>query len=302
MNYTLKQLQVFVAIVTHGSTLAASRALNLSQPAVSSALSELEAHLGSELFDRWKKRMVLNERGRTLLPMARLLLANARDLSQMFNNGWNGLGGTLRLGASLTLANYIMPEVLSAFVTAHPSVKMEVVCRNKTGIITQIEDFSIDVGVIAGPCNKANVDSRPWLTDELCVFAAAGHPLAGKSSVTAADMLEHPWILREEGSGTLEVFLNALPAEAKGLRTVMEFDNPESIKRAVERGGALSCLSRMAVQREVDSGRLKILLTPFIDLRRDYFFLVHRNRQRSPLLTTFMQHCFCRLDSTQTPF
>ncbi|MBL0716156.1 MAG: LysR family transcriptional regulator [Desulfosarcina sp.] len=291
MDFTLKQLQVFVAVVTRGSTMAASRALSKSQPAVSSAIAELETHLGSQLFDRWKKRMVLNERGRALLPMARLLLANARDLGQMFGAGKNQVSGTLRLGASLTLANYVMPDTLSEFVAVYPHVKMDVVCRNKVGIIAQIEDFSIDIGVIAGQCSKPDVASRPWLTDELCVFAAASHPLARKPRVTTADLAGSQWILREEGSGTLEVFHNALPAGTRPLRIIMEFDNLESIKRSVEHGKALSCLSRMAVKREVEAGLLKILPTPYLDLRRDYYFLVHQKRHQSALLSAFLSYC-----------
>ncbi len=296
MDFTLKQLQVFVAVVTHGSTLAASRTLHLSQPAVSAALAELENHLGSALFDRWKKRLVLNERGRALLPMARLLLANAHDLGQMFGSGDHQVGGVLRLGASLTMASYILPDVLSAYTAAHPSVKVEVVCRNKVGILAQVEDFSIDIGLVAGTGNTAQLESRPWRTDELCVFADAGHPLAAKPRVTAADLAQSQWILREEGSGTLEVFRNALPPGGLPIRPVMEFDNPESIKRAVEGGRALSCLSRAAVTREVEAGRLAILPTPYLDLRRAYFLLVHQRRFQSPLLESFLSFC-CALAS-----
>ncbi len=291
MDFTLKQLQVFVAVVTHGSALAAARAMGLSQPAVSSAIAELEKHLGTALFDRWKKRMVLNERGRILLPMARLLLVNARDLGQMFGAGKSQVGGTLRLGASLTLANYVMPDTLSGFVAAYPHVKVEVACRNKIGIISQVEDFAIDIGVIAGECRRPDVEHRPWLTDELCIFAAASHPLARRSRVTPADLSAAQWILREEGSGTLELFLKALPSGTLPLRTTMEFDNLESIKRAVEYGSALSCLSRMAVKREVEAGRLRVLPTPYLDLCRDYYFLVHRKRHQSALLNAFLSHC-----------
>ena len=298
MDFTLKQLQVFVAVVTHGSTLAASRTLHLSQPAVSSALTELETHLGSTLFDRWKKRLVLNERGRALLPMARLLLANAHDLGQMFGDGRNQVGGILRLGASLTMASYILPDVLSAYSAAHPSVKVEVVCRNKVGILAQVEDFSIDIGMVAGSGNTPQLESRPWLTDELCVFAGPRHPLAEKENVTPADLARSQWILREEGSGTLEVFLNALPAGVIPLNAIMEFDNPEAIKRAVAHGRMLGCLSRAAVKREVEAGRLVLLSTPYLDLRRAYFLLVHQRRFQSPLLTSFLS--YCALASEQT--
>ena len=266
MNFTLKQLQVFLAIVQHRSTLAASEALGISQPAVSSSLSGLEANLGTTLFHRWKKRMVINERGRSLLPMARRLVDNARELDQMFNSGQDQISGTIRLGASRTLASYVMPEILSDFVARHPAVKLEIVSRNKTGIIELIEDFSLDIGVVADKGKRPEVRSELWLTDELCIFCAAGHPLAARETVTEDDLGEAQWVLREEGSGTLEVFYNTLPEQIKPLQVAMVLDNIESIKRTVERLGVLSCVSRFAIRREVENGTLTILETPFLDL------------------------------------
>ena len=290
MTFTLKQLQVFVAVVNHGSTSAAARQLKVSQPAVSSTLTELEANIGLALFDRWKKRIKVNDRGRALLPMARLLLANARDLDSMFQNGGMELAGSLRCGASTTLAGYVIPVLISTFASKYPTVKMEVICRNKTGIISMIEDFSLDIGIIAGTCNRPNVENKAWLTDELCVFASVSHPLARLSSLSIADLISSKWVLREEGSGTLEVFLNALPPEAKPLDVIMECDNLVSIKRLVEYGSALSCISYKAIQREVEAGILKVLPTPFLKLSRDYSILVHKQRRQSPVISSFLGH------------
>ena len=292
MTFTLKQLQVFLAIVQHRSTLAASEALGISQPAVSSSLSGLETNLGTTLFHRWKKRMIINEQGRSLLPMARRLVDNARELDQMFKSGQDQISGSIRLGASRTLASYVMPEILAEFASRHPAVKLEVVSRNKTGIVELIEDFSLDIGVVAGKGNRPEIRSEPWLTDELCVFCAATHPLAAKKTVTAKDLAEARWVLREEGSGTQEVFYTALPEQIKPLQVTMVLDNIESIKRTVEKLGVLSCVSRFAIRREVESGMLAILETPFLNLKREYSFLIHREKESGILLNYFMRHCF----------
>jgi len=270
--------------------LAASRILNLSQPAISSAIAELEKNIDTSLFDRFKKKMVLNEKGRLMIPMIRLLLSNARDLNQMFETDSDQLGGVINIGASRTLASYIMPDILHEFSVMHPHVKIDVQCRNKSQIIQQMEDFSLDIGVIAGTCNKPFIQNLPWLTDELCVFSANSHPLAKKELITINDLSKSNWVLREEGSGTLELFLNALPADIKPLKTIMEFNSLEPIKRLVEKGTVLSCVSRKAIKREAAAGLLKELPTPCLDLRRHYFFLIHQKRRESPLLSIFLNY------------
>jgi DNA-binding transcriptional LysR family regulator len=110
--------------------------------------------------------------------------------------------------------------------------------------------------------------------------------------VEPADLAGHRWVTREEGSGTLEVFLDALPEIVKPLDIIMEFDNLESIKRAVEYGEVLGCISRFAIKREVEQKALAIIPTPYLDLRREYSFLVHRERHQNQLLNYFMAHCF----------
>lgn len=291
MHFTLKQLDVFVAVAMHGSTLAAAKSLAISQPAVSQSLSELESRLGTQLFDRWKKKVVLNEHGRAALPMARLLLVNARELDAILRNGRQPLSGTLRLGASLTIANYVLPEFLDHFTKEHPPVKLEVSCRNKQRIIALIENFSVDIGLVAGTCNSCEVQSSLWLQDELCVFASPDHPLAQQSCVTIEALYRQHWIMREEGSGTREVFLKSLQDRTQPLNIVMEFESSEAIKRAVEIGKGVSCLSRMAVKRELAAGILKEVPIPGLSLARKYYLLTHKQRQRSPLLQAFIHFC-----------
>lgn len=291
MQFTLKQLEIFTAIVTYGSTVAAAKALNISQPAVSSALAELESNLDTQLFDRWKRSIVLNDNGRMLLPRAQVMLANARELEYSVSGRKGEISGVLRLGASSTLSSYVIPATLCSFLDQSPDVRVELCSHNKTDIISRMEDCTLDLGVIAGVCNRPNVASLPWLTDELCVFASPLHPLAGKSSVTPADLSECRWVLREEGSGTLEVFLNALPSEIKPLKAIVECNNIESIKRVVEQGKAIGCVAYSAIKREVSSGNLTIIPTPFLDLKRDYYILIHQQRRQSLLLNSFIK-CF----------
>ncbi|THB72859.1 MAG: LysR family transcriptional regulator [Desulfobulbaceae bacterium] len=291
MNFSLKQLQSFLAVVQHGSTLAAATELSISQPAVSSALAGLEDNLGTPLFYRWRKRMVLNERGRALLPMARRLVDNARELDQMFSAADPKKGSILRLGASRTMASYVISEVLADFASSQPGVRIEVVSRNTAGVISQIEDFSLDIGVIAGVANKPDIINFPWITDSLCLFCSKDHPLAQKKVIDPEDLLAAQWIVREQGSGTLELLYGAIPDQMKPLQVAMTLDNIESIKRTVEKTAFLGCVSRYALKNEVAQGRLKTLETPFLNLDRNYSIIVHREKQNSVLFSYFIQFC-----------
>jgi DNA-binding transcriptional LysR family regulator len=299
VNITLRQIQIFVAVANLGSTSAAAEELKISQPAVSSTLADFEANFGTKLFYRWKRGLVLNEVGRSFVPRARLIIANARDLESLLGTEKDQLFGTLQLGASTTPANYIIPQFLAEFIGSHSMVKIEVSCRNKSTIIEQIDSFSLDVGIIAGHCSRPNIQCSPWITDELCVFAAPDHPLCKKKDIAVEDLMREKWILREEGSGTREGLLMALPKNIKSDDIVMEFDSLEAIKRAVEHSSALGCISRAAVAREVDMGILSVLQTPFLNLSRQYSILIHQQRTQSTLLNYFCGYC---LNEPPLPF
>ena len=259
---------------------------------MSASLVELEKNLGTNLFHRWKKRIIINERGRDLIPMARVLLVNAEDIRRTFEEQENKASGSLKLGASTTPTCYILPSYISGFISENPKVTIDTIGTNKTGSIEQSEAFELDIGVIAGASNRPNVKNTVWLKDELCVFASVNHPLASKDDITLNDLFDFTWITREEGSGTLEVFLNALSETGRTLKVQLTFNNPESIKRAVDSSELLSCISFQAIKKEVESGALKVLPTPFLDLKRVYSFITHRERHQSQLLNFFMGYCF----------
>lgn len=294
IDFTLKQMQVFLEVVEKGSALAASKSLGISQPAVSASLVELEKNLGTPLFHRWKKRVIINERGRDLVQMARVLHVYAEEISRTFKEQENTVSGSLKLGASTTLISYILPSFISGFISENPKVIIDTIGTNKRGIVEQIEAFELDIGIIAGASNRPNVKNTFWLKDELCVFASVNHPLASKDDITLNDLLDFTWITREKGSGTLEVFLNALSGTARPLKVQLTFNNPEAIKSAVESSELLSCISIHAIKKEVESGSLKVLPTPFLDLKRVYSFITHRERYQSQLLKYFMGYCFAK--------
>ncbi|HBV92945.1 MAG TPA: LysR family transcriptional regulator, partial [Pantoea sp.] len=168
MHITLRQIEVFTEVLKSGSTTQASQLLALSQSAVSAALADLESQLGVQLFDRVGKRLVLNEHGRLLYPRAVGLLEQAGEIEQLFKED----NGAIRIFASSTIGNYLLPGMMAAYRRDFPGLPLELSVGNSQDVIQAVSDFRVDVGLIEGPCHMTELVSEPWLEDELVVFAA----------------------------------------------------------------------------------------------------------------------------------
>lgn len=289
MNFTLRQLQIFTAVVEAGNMKAAAVQLGLSQPAVSMVVADLERHSNCRLFDRWGKKIILNNRGKELLPLARRILAEAQEIQSLFNP--DDERGFLWLGASSTLATYLIPLILPNFLIDHPGTNIRLSSSNKKNVIDQLEDFSLDIGLVAGSCDSPDMEKHYLFDDELTIFCARHHPLATKENISIADLKDAQWILREPGSWTRELLVSRLDKKVAGIPVILELNNSESIKRIVQQGKTISCLSRLAVQSELNTGDLVSLRVPFLDLTRAFHLLIHRQKYRSSLINEFVNHC-----------
>ncbi len=289
MDFTLKQLQIFIAVVDATSMKGAALQLGLSQPAVSMAIADLEKIFRCRLFERWGKKIILNNRGKELVPMARRIMAEAQEVHGLFDPDY--AGGTLWLGASSTLATYFIPTILPGFTNKHPDVKVKITSSNKRKVVDQLEQFTLDIGLVAGTCDNPEIEKHYLFEDEMTIFCARNHPLAAKQDLTMYDLKEAQWILREPGSWTRELLVSSLDKKVAGISVAMELNNSEAIKRIVQQGKTISCLSRMAVQRELEEGVLVSLSVPFLDLSRIFHLLIHRQKYRSPLINEFVNYC-----------
>lgn len=281
-----RQLEVFVAIAVAGSVRAASERLHLSQPAASMALAELERLLGSPVFDRVQRRLRLNAHGRRLLPLAQEILERLQELGSTGETGGQ-LVGELRLGASNTVGNYLVGDLLGGFVAAHPQVAVRLHVDNTATIVAGVLDYTLELGCIEGAASHPDIELLPWRSDALCVCAPPGHCLAGRRRLRAEDFAGARWILREAGSATRTQAERAL-ALLPDAETVLELDQTEAIKQAVIAGLGLALLPAVAVVEARASGRLAVLPTPFLPLQRELGFVLHRRRYRGELLRAFL--------------
>jgi DNA-binding transcriptional LysR family regulator len=290
MRITLKQLEVFIAVAQEGNVTRAAGQLNITQSATSMALADFETQLRRRLFDRVGKRLQLNDAGRLLLPKAIDAVARASEIETLAASD-NALTGSLRIGASLTIGNYLMPGLIGRFMRRHPGTQMQLKVGNTRQVVHDLEQFHVDIGFIEGFCHAPDIEVQPWGEDELVVFCAADHPLAAQPTVSEEDLSQAGWILREPGSGTREVFDNAVLGRLRTINLVMELGHTEAIIRSVEAGLGISCASRLTLADALEHHRLVILPTPFLDLRREFFLLVHRQKYRTQALEHFLQFC-----------
>lgn len=287
IGISLRQIEVFVAIAATGTVRAAAEQLCVTQPAVSMALSELERQLGSPLFDRERGRLHLSPRGKELLPMAQEIIERLHDLIRHGQAHALELRGHLRIGASNTIGNYLVGDLLGAFIRRHPHVSLQVSVENTDAITAGLIDHTLDVGAIEGPVNHPGLEVMAWRDDALVVCAAPDHPLAREAVLKPRHFRNVGWILRERGSAMrvqTEHALSSLPSAS----VVLELGQVEAIKQAVMAGIGIACLPESAVTDAVQNGRLHVLHTPFLHLQRRLSLVLHKSRYRGALIDAFV--------------
>ncbi len=294
MRLTLRQLQIFQAIAKSGSTTAAADTVALSQSATSAALNELERVLETRLFDRVGKRLVLNDIGRGLLPAALAVLDGAKGIEATRACGDQALPMDLRLFASTTIGNYILPRMLAGFAKQLPIAHLQLSIGNTHDVIRAVQEFTADLGWIEGPCHASDLRVTPLWEDELVIVAAPKHPLAGmarRRRLTAGQLNQAQWLLREPGSGTREAVEHALLPHLQRIRSNMTLGSSEAIKYAAAAGLGLSCLSRYVVQDLVAAKRLTVLATGLPRLTRRFSLIYPDAKVLSNSLRRFVAYC-----------
>lgn len=290
MRITFRQLSLFVAVAERENISQGAKASFLSQPAASMTLAELEKQLGHPLFDRVGKKLVLNENGLKLYPRAVELMDRARQIEALFKQEKSTtLTGYLKIGASSTIGNYVMPSLIAQFVRRYPNVKITQKIANSQEIIHDLEKFTLDVGFIESTCSSTMLDTHIWKKDELIIFASPKHPLAQKlaqkESLTRADLDTHHWILREPGSGTREILEHFIQPK----QVLLEIGSTQAIKKIVADNLGLSCASRFALEEELKAKTLVELPINDLTITRDFLHLTHKAKYQTEMINAFNQ-------------
>ena len=288
MKLTLQQLKVFAAIARHGNLGAAADELFLSKGAVSQSLQELERQLATPLFDRVHPRLQLNSEGLLLQPAAEELLTRMQEIEQLFSPDAEP-SGQLRLGASQTIGNYLLPGLLAS---SAPTLGLppRVTIANTHLLCHALAHFELDLALIEGENHHPDLLSEPWLEDEMLIIAPPDHPLAGQPGLPLERLGEETWVLREPQSGSREQFEQQIqPHLARG-QIGLELNTLEAVMLAVEHGLGLSFVSRLAVSDRLQSGRL-VALSPDRRFPRQLSLIWHKQKYHSATLRRFLAFC-----------
>jgi len=294
MRFTLRQLEVFLAVARSESVSRAAGELAMSQSAVSSSLADLEQQFDVQLFDRVGKRLQLSGLGRSLRPRAEALHEQARELEDALASRSDV--GMLRVGATLTIGNHVTVPLMARYMREHPGARVTLEVGNTAEIARKVLNFEIDVGLVEGELQDPQLEVTRWCDDELVVFCAPGHPFATKRTLRDSDLRAAAWIVRERGSGTRQAFEHAMHGILHDLDITLELQHTEAIRSAVEAGLGVGCVSRIVLGDALRHGNLIACKAPQRDFRRQFYFVLHRQKYRSVGVQSWLDLCKSQID------
>jgi DNA-binding transcriptional LysR family regulator len=289
MKFTLRQLEVFFATAMHENISVAADKLAITQSAASSALKDLEERYKTRLFDRIGKRLKLNEQGAELLPYVEGLLKQAEEVGDALER--KEPAGTLAIGATLTIGNYLTVPLISSFKQQYPLSDIHLHIANTVQIASDVLAYRLDMGLIEGEYTHESLQLIPWREDELSVFCSPDHPLANKKSLGESDLPLVDWVLRERGSGTRQSFDRAMQGILNQLNIFMELEHTEAIKCAVDDAGVVGCISKIALEDDIRRGRFVELELTGRNMVRTLFLIKHKQKFVSQSLRRWFDHC-----------
>ena len=285
---TLEQLRIFVAVAEREHLTQGSRALNLTQSAVSSAIATLEARYATKLFDRIGRRIVLTEAGRLFLIEARAVLARAAAAEAVLSDLSGLARGSLALMASQTVANYWLPPLIQRFRREHPGIAVSLAIGNTETVSAAIHDGAADLGFIEGEIDDPALAMTEVAEDELVIVVPPGHAWTQQPPSSVA-LSQGNWVLREPGSGTRAMFEAALPGlglAANDLAIALELPSNEAICAAVASGAGATAISRLVAANAIAAGRLATVALPLP--KRRFLALRHKERYLAKAAVAFL--------------
>ena len=293
-----RRLQVFHTVARLLSFTKAAETLHMTQPAVTFQVRQLEEYFNTRLFDRTHNRISLTEAGARVYQYSDKIFELYSEMENAVREMTGEISGSLTIGASTTIAEYMLPALLGDFRAKYPEVSIHLKVSNTDGIVSMVENNTIDLGVVEAPVSNKNLVVDECRRDNLVAIVPPGHPKADLKKITLDDLLEYPFICREEGSGTREViaeYMNSSPDCSACMNVAMELGSPEAVKGAVEAGMGISVVSNATIQKELRLGTLvAIELDP--PLERPFSFVHQKQKFRVRVMEELLEfaRAYCR--------
>jgi DNA-binding transcriptional LysR family regulator len=292
-----RRLQVFYTVARLLSFTKAAESLHMTQPAVTFQIRQLEEYFNTRLFDRTHNRISLTEAGARVYGYAERIITLNNEMDNEVRRLTGDVIGLLVIGASTTIAEYVLPGLLGEFQSRFPQVKLRLNVSNSVGVVHLVENNEADIGIVESPVANKNLVIQKCWTDHLVLICHPKHEFAKRKVITVKQIQQFPFLCREEGSGTRRVIADYLEDNGFNLNDmdlIMEFGSPESIKSAVEAGLGMSIISQATLSKELKLGTLAaVQLDP--PLERPFSLVYQRQKFRLRAMEEFLsfahEHC-----------
>lgn len=285
----VRDLQVFISVAKHLNYTRAGEEVHLSQPSVSVRIKQLESQLGVKLFEQLGKKVALTEAGQLLVPYANRVIRAVEDARHAIEELQGLDRGSLRIGASTTPGMYVIPGTIARFKELHPRIDVHLGIRDTREIEDGVIRNEFDFGFVGGHLVGDEVDVLPWLTDELVLIVPPRHRLASKKIVKRDDLVKERFIGRESGSATRATVADRLKEWEIQLETVMEMENPESVKKAVQSGLGIAFISKFAVETELKAKALAAIRIPKLAISRELKIVYRKDKHLGRAARAFIE-------------
>jgi DNA-binding transcriptional LysR family regulator len=281
---TLKELNFFYKLCENPQVTQVAQELNISQSAISLAIKSLENSLNEQLFDRIGKKLILNEKGKYFKEKTFSHYLALKDAENIFQE--NKLAGNIKIAASKTISNYIMPNIYYDFLTKYNDVKMDILTINSSKIIEKILKSELDIGLIEVDTQNSSLIKEKLSDDELIIITSdENYP-----KVAFIDAIKKRWILRETGSGTREIFINHIGEIAKELDIFMQLQDFEEIKTILlNNTNTVTAISKVIVQKELKEKKLFQIKLKNLELKREFYLVYHKEKSKNLLFETLIE-------------
>ncbi|WP_417885577.1 LysR substrate-binding domain-containing protein [Zunongwangia sp.] len=285
------KLQVFQSVASRLSFSKAAEDLHITQPAITKHIRQIEAHFNQKLFIRKGNSIALTDAGKLLLSHTKILFQQYEQLEFDMNSLIDNNEGILRIAASTTIAQYVLPEVLAKFHQKFPKIRIHLLNLNTEKVEKSVMDNSVELGFIEGQSKNRELSYEAFLKDEIVLVVDKSHPLAKRNQISISELKDIPLVLREKGSGTREVILKVFQKnnlKIEDLNIELELGSSESIKSYLSNGHSGSLLSVNTVLKELKHGEFYILDIENLEFKRNFFF-IQQQGHHSKLNTVFLK-------------
>lgn len=286
---TIRHLNIFVTVAECGKMRVAADMLHISQPSVSQAISELENYYNVKLFERISQRIYITEQGKELLTYARTVVDAFDEMEEFMHS--SSTKNRIRVGGSVTIGTVIIPRIMEELEKDNSSIDVRVTVDNTTNIEELIENNELDIALVEGIVKNTNLIRAEVLEDELVMVVGKRHPFFTNPTVELKDLANQTLLSREKGSAERNQFEQFLSDNSISMDVKWSCSNTETIKQALCHEAGIAILSKLLVQKEVESGSLKILHVKSTHINRKIRLLYHKNKYFTHAMKTFMDYC-----------